>query len=202
LKFKGFNFNEILEIKMKKIIVLLTAVFMFAGLFGQGKGDSYEKITNILDSYGKAYEIFFEGDITFKEAEHEDKITTTVDKLSSDIEALIALDITGIVMYTCAWGAVPYYTYSCMAAVIGSNYNGIMHTLVWTQNGNTYSTSYTTKPVLGKGGDLPFPGEFWKGCGQLWRWIQIYIPPSGGLPGYYVNVRYPFGNTICNNIYW
>jgi len=185
---------------MKKILVFLTAMFMFAGLFGEGEGSSYEKIISILDSYGKEYEIFFEGDITFEKAETEDKIVTTVDKLSGEIEAL--LDITGIIMYDCGWGKYPYYTYACMASVIGSDYNGIKHTLIWESTGNTYSTTYTTKPVLGKGGDLPFPSEFWIGCGQLWKWIQIYIPPSGGLPGHYVNVRYPFGNTICDDIYY
>jgi len=71
-----------------------------------------------------------------------------------------------------------------------------------TSTGVTYTTVYTTKPVLGKGGDLPFAGEFWEGCGQLWRWVEVYIPGIGGLPGHYVDVKYPFGNILCDDVYY
>ncbi len=120
---------------MKKILIFVAVMFLFTGLFADKKeimnSKEYKKMISILDQYGEEYEIFFEEDVTYKESVKENKIVTDVDGLSGEIEAL--LDITGIIMYECSWGVTPYYTYACMATVVGSSYNGIKHTLTWTQ---------------------------------------------------------------------
>jgi len=150
---------------MKKIIVFLTAVFMFAGLFGQEKEvDEYKKLIDVLDGYNLKYEILFEGDVEFDNYLKEEVINdgksyilkkeikkTTVDGFIERIENIIGTkDITGVLSYNCDEHSI--YDYYCGAQVLWGDADGIRHSL--KKNSSYYNQVYTQSTQIV--GDFPF----------------------------------------------
>ena len=193
---------------MKKIIVFLTAMFMFAGLFGQGKividekaAQEIEKLKSALKSVGVEYEL---GAFIPESDENGVEDALTVDEFVENLESMGVLSTT----YISGLQLIPIYqkifvggqwiiywngNVSSAPAIVGNDWYGVIHTRE-TSAGTVVETQYVQKPSYSyQWQNVPYSTP--KLCAQLYNHQMVYVPGLGWVP-----VIAPFGNKVCGTV--
>ncbi|HNW16424.1 MAG TPA: hypothetical protein PKM15_06955 [bacterium] len=193
---------------MKKIIILLTAVFMFAGLFGEGKividektAQEIEKLKSALKSVGVEYEL---GAFIPESDENGVEDALTVDEF---IESLESMSVRSTA-YISAYALIPLYGWylvnghwviewtgkvSSSPDIEGDDWDGVMHTRE-TSGGTVVETKITFNPTYAYLWDAVYESTP-RLCAQLFNNVRVYVPGIG-----YILVPQVFGSKHCANV--
>jgi hypothetical protein len=190
---------------MKKILVFLTAVFMFSGLFGQEIAideKTAEDLNRLADAY---HSLGIEFEITLADPEkiNKDEIMT-IDEVIENIEGLsqiksLPADCEGnlLVLKIYEWvNSGGYYHLEWLGKIsttlgsLGDYWSGSKHWLV-TSSGQ----SSTIQTVSG-------PSAQWNSI-YAYRWAKARFYKNGivPIPGGYIIIPVEFGPIFCYDLY-
>ncbi|HOG44816.1 MAG TPA: hypothetical protein PK560_12135 [bacterium] len=193
---------------MKKIIILLTAVFMFAGLFGEGKividekaAQEIEKLKIALKSVGVEYEL---GAFIPESDENGVEDALTVDEFIESLESMSVRSTAYINLqrllpvYEFVWTGSGWVLewngkVSSSPDIEGDDWDGVMHTRE-TSGGTVVETKITFNPTYAYLWDAVYESTP-RLCAQLFDNVRVYVPGIG-----YMLVPQVFGSKHCANV--
>jgi hypothetical protein len=190
---------------MKKIIILLTAVFMFAGLFGQGRISETNKdllrIIEALEKNGVEHydlQIVPEDNVDFFVSD-----ATTPDDFINNLENVVASKSSTLnsyslyLMWQYEWGIGYFWTglfTSGTTSITGSDWDGVYHYVKYIYSPETHLfQAFTPNPYVERIADCNYCGSnYYQACGALYENNRVYIPGIG-----YVVIKVPYGTHRC-----